>query len=108
MNPSNSFTVANRLPGVQGRTGTLRTPHGDILTPAFIAVGTKATVKAVLPESISDLGAQAVVADAYHLYLPPGADSVRARAPGRWAGGVDAWKCESVGLAPPVECEVET
>ncbi|HSL38457.1 MAG TPA: tRNA-guanine transglycosylase, partial [Arthrobacter sp.] len=57
-----------------GRTGTITTPHGEIQTPAFIAVGTKATVKSVLPESVAELGAQAVLANAYHLYLQPGAD----------------------------------
>jgi queuine tRNA-ribosyltransferase len=57
-----------------GRTGTITTPHGEIRTPAFIAVGTKATVKAVLPESMAGLGAQALLANAYHLYLQPGAD----------------------------------
>ncbi|HXF03419.1 MAG TPA: tRNA guanosine(34) transglycosylase Tgt, partial [Arthrobacter sp.] len=59
--------------GFQGRTGTISTPHGEIQTPAFIAVGTKATVKAVLPESMKELGAQALLANAYHLYLQPGA-----------------------------------
>ncbi len=59
-----------------GRTGILHTPHGDIETPAFIPVGTKATVKAVLPESVKELGAQAVLANAYHLYLQPGSDIV--------------------------------
>jgi len=73
-----AFTVGTRLPSAQGRTGTLLTPHGTINTPAFIAVGTKATVKAVLPESVSDLGAQAVLANAYHLYLQPGPDIVEA------------------------------
>lgn len=57
-----------------GRTGTIATPHGEIQTPAFIAVGTKATVKSVLPESMAELGAQALLANAYHLYLQPGAD----------------------------------
>lgn len=57
-----------------GRTGTISTPHGEIQTPAFIPVGTKATVKAVLPESMKELGAQALLANAYHLYLQPGAD----------------------------------
>lgn len=57
-----------------GRTGTMTTPHGVIQTPAFIAVGTKATVKSVLPESMAELGAQALLANAYHLYLQPGAD----------------------------------
>ncbi len=45
-----------------------------IQTPAFIPVGTKATVKSVLPEAMADLGAQALLANAYHLYLQPGAD----------------------------------
>ena len=58
------------------RTGVISTPHGPIRTPAFVPVGTKATVKAVLPESAADSGAQAVLANAYHLYLQPGADIV--------------------------------
>ena len=58
----------------QGRTGVITTPHGTIKTPAFIAVGTKATVKSVLPESMEELGAQALLSNAYHLYLQPGAD----------------------------------
>lgn len=59
-----------------GRVGTIQTPHGQIQTPAFITVGTKATVKAVTPEQVEDFGAQAVLANAYHLYLQPGADVV--------------------------------
>ncbi|MBU6348072.1 MAG: tRNA guanosine(34) transglycosylase Tgt [Actinomycetales bacterium] len=55
-----------------GRAGIIHTPHGDIQTPAFIPVGTKATVKAVVPEMMRDLGAQALLANAYHLYLQPG------------------------------------
>ncbi len=70
------FSVGSTLPDAPGRTGTITTPHGQIQTPAFIPVGTKATVKAVLPESLSDLGAQAVLANAYHLYLQPGPDIV--------------------------------
>lgn len=71
------FTVGTRLAeqegeAFHGRTGTIRTPHGEIQTPAFIAVGTKATVKAVLPESMRELGAQALLSNAYHLYLQPG------------------------------------
>ncbi len=59
-----------------GRVGVITTPHGEIETPAFIPVGTKATVKSVLPESIKDLDAQAVLSNAYHLYLQPGSDVV--------------------------------
>jgi queuine tRNA-ribosyltransferase len=70
------FTLGTRLPGRLGRTGTIHTPHGEIQTPAFIAVGTNATVKAVLPETMKELGTQAVLANAYHLYLQPGPDIV--------------------------------
>ncbi|MFZ1383465.1 MAG: tRNA guanosine(34) transglycosylase Tgt [Propionicimonas sp.] len=73
------------LPNGLGRSGVIRTPHGDIRTPAFVAVGTKATVKAVLPEAVGALGAQAVLANAYHLFLQPGSDIVDA------AGGLGAF-----------------
>ncbi len=62
--------------GAAARTGRITTPHGLINTPAFIPVGTKATVKSVLPESMKDLGAQALLANAYHLYLQPGPEIV--------------------------------
>ena len=74
--PDPFFTVGARLDNGLGRTGTIHTPHGDIRTPAFIPVGTKATVKAVLPETMAELGAQALLANAYHLYLQPGSDIV--------------------------------
>lgn len=70
------FSVRTRMESRAGRTGVIRTPHGDIRTPAFVAVGTKATVKAVLPEAMTALGAQAVLANAYHLYLQPGSDII--------------------------------
>ncbi len=80
-----SFTPGTFLPGRLGRSGVISTPHGEIQTPAFVAVGTKATVKAVLPESVAALGAQAVLANAYHLFLQPGSDIVDA------AGGLGAF-----------------
>lgn len=70
------FSLGTELAGTQGRTGVIHTPHGDIQTPAFIAVGTKATVKTVLPEAMAEVGAQALLANAYHLYLQPGPDIV--------------------------------
>jgi len=73
-----AFTVGTRLPHAPGRTGVIRTPHGEIRTPAFVVVGTKATVKSLLPESVAQLGAQAVLANAYHLYLQPGSELVDA------------------------------
>ncbi len=59
------------------RAGCLTTPHGDIQTPAFIPVGTKATVKGVRPETLRELGVELVLANTYHLALRPGADTVR-------------------------------
>jgi queuine tRNA-ribosyltransferase len=70
------FDVEAEMGDAAGRVGVIHTPHGDIHTPAFIAVGTQATVKAVLPELMKDAGAQAVLANAYHLYLQPGPDVV--------------------------------
>ena len=85
-----SFDVTHRLEGARGRAGVIHTPHGDIETPAFVVVGTKATVKSVLPETVAELGAQAVLANAYHLYLQPGSDLIdEAGGLGRfmnWAG----------------------
>ncbi len=67
-----SFKVNVRLDKTLARTGVIKTPHGEIKTPAFIVVGTKATVKAMTPEQVKAVRAQAVLANAYHLYLQPG------------------------------------
>ena len=69
-----SFEIKHSVGNSLARVGTISTPHGQIKTPAFIPVGTKATVKSVLPEAMADLGAQALLANAYHLYLQPGSD----------------------------------
>ncbi|WJY67089.1 tRNA guanosine(34) transglycosylase Tgt [Corynebacterium auris] len=84
-----SFEVSTTLadePGRHGRTGVIHTPHGDIATPAFIPVATKATVKTLTPEQVRSTGAQAILSNAYHLYLQPGADIVDE------AGGVAAFE----------------
>lgn len=59
------------------RAGILSTPHGQIRTPAFIPVGTKANVKGILPSELLKLGTQAVLANTYHLYLQPGEELVK-------------------------------
>ncbi len=71
-----SFKIEKKMNGL-GRAGIITTPHGDIKTPAFVTVGTKATVKALTPEMVRDLGAQVVLANTYHLYLEPGDELVR-------------------------------
>jgi len=77
-----SFTITNRLNGCLARAGIIHTPHGDIQTPAFIVGGTKATVKAMTPESVVAVGGQAILANTYHLMLQPGAEIIQS------AGGV--------------------
>lgn len=67
-----SFTINKKVDGTLARAGVISTPHGDIQTPAFIAVGTKATVKALSPEQVKGVGSQAVLSNTYHLYLEPG------------------------------------
>ena len=69
-----SYEITHTSDEMRARAGVISTPHGKIQTPAFIPVGTKATVKSVLPESMKELGAQALLANAYHLYLQPGSD----------------------------------
>jgi queuine tRNA-ribosyltransferase len=58
------------------RAGTLETAHGTLETPVFMPVGTKATVKGMLPSELADLGAQIVLGNTYHLYFRPGAELV--------------------------------
>ncbi|MFK7937950.1 MAG: tRNA guanosine(34) transglycosylase Tgt [Roseovarius sp.] len=60
----------------QARTGVIRTPRGDIRTPAFMPVGTAGTVKAMLPENVRATGADILLGNTYHLMLRPGAERV--------------------------------
>lgn len=75
---SAGFSVVKQIEGARGRAGVITTPHGQIETPAFIPVGTKATVKTLTPEQIASTNAQAILSNAYHLYLQPGEDIVEA------------------------------
>jgi queuine tRNA-ribosyltransferase len=67
-----SFSLLATDPGTAARRGTLATAHGPIQTPLFMPVGTRATVKGVLPDRLAELGAQTVLANTYHLFLRPG------------------------------------
>src|SRR5215469_15671620 len=58
------------------RTGVLRTPRGDIRTPAFMPIGTAGTVKAMMPESVRATGADIILGNTYHLMLRPSAERV--------------------------------
>jgi len=59
------------------RVGILHTPHGDIMTPTFMPVGTQATVKGVLPRDLKEAKSQIILANTYHLYMRPGDELVR-------------------------------
>lgn len=89
-----SFEIVKRKPGTLARAGVLRTPHGDIETPAFVVVGTKGTVKSLKPEDLEAyVGNQVTLANTYHLYLQPGETLVKD------AGGIGAfsgWKTPTI------------
>ena len=67
-----SFTISARDSHSLARVGIISTPHGDIETPAFIPVGTKAAMKALTVDMMHQVGAQAILANAYHLFIQPG------------------------------------
>jgi len=72
-----SFEIIKKDKKNKARAGVIKTPHGEIETPIFVPVGTQATVKAVDPRELHDLGAQVVLANTYHLHLRPGEDIVK-------------------------------
>ena len=59
------------------RLGILHTPHGSIETPIFMPVGTQATVKAMTPEELKEIGSQIILSNTYHLYMRPGHELVK-------------------------------
>jgi queuine tRNA-ribosyltransferase len=71
-----SFEVGKTDP-TGARRGRLSTPHGQIETPAFMPVGTSATIKALTHEALEELGATIILANTYHLYLRPGHELIR-------------------------------
>ena len=76
MNPVSTFFTLDATDGL-GRAGTLRTPHGDVRTPAFLPVATQGSVKALDPDDLRSIGAEIVLANTYHLYLRPGVEIVK-------------------------------
>ena len=71
-----SFEV-KKTDATGARRGRLTTPHGQIETPAFMPVGTAATIKALTHEALEELGASILLANTYHLYLRPGQELIR-------------------------------
>lgn len=72
------FTVNQGDKTSKARQGTLQLAHGNVETPAFMAVATQATVKTFSPDEVADLGGQILVSNAYHLYLRPGTEVIKA------------------------------
>ncbi|MDR3294690.1 MAG: tRNA guanosine(34) transglycosylase Tgt [Clostridiales Family XIII bacterium] len=72
-----TFELIKQDTRTNARRGRLSTPHGFIDTPAFMPVGTAATVKAMRPEQVAEAGADIILSNTYHLYLRPGAEVVR-------------------------------
>ncbi|MBP1925018.1 queuine tRNA-ribosyltransferase [Sedimentibacter acidaminivorans] len=70
------FELIKESSECKARLGKIHTNHGDIETPIFMPVGTKATVKAMTPEELKDIEAQIILGNTYHLYLRPGHDLI--------------------------------
>jgi queuine tRNA-ribosyltransferase len=86
------FTILSRSGQTHARVGRIETPHGAFDTPAFMPVGTRATIKGLTPEQIRSTGSQIILNNAYHLMLRPG-DELIARCGGahrfmRWDGPI--------------------
>lgn len=71
-----SFKLTKKDNITRARNGIVHTPHGDILTPAFSPVATKATVKSLTPDDLKEIKTQVVLANAYHLNLQPGIETI--------------------------------
>ncbi len=77
LNRPSPFTLHTRSTECAARCGEVRTLHGTFQTPIFMPVGTQATVKAVTPENLVELGAEIILANTYHLFLRPGYELIR-------------------------------
>ena len=71
-----AYDIIAEDPTTHARAGVLHTPHGDVPTPIFMPVGTKATVKGLLTDTLFQLGTKILLANTYHLSMRPGAELV--------------------------------
>ncbi|MBI3537029.1 MAG: tRNA-guanine transglycosylase [Chloroflexi bacterium] len=71
-----TFEIQSRDSNSRARTGIIHTAHGDIETPAFMAVATQAAVKGLTAHDLEQIGAQLLIANTYHLALRPGAETI--------------------------------
>lgn len=77
MSKNFSFEVQHIEKHTGARAGVFHTPHGDVLTPVYMPVGTQATVKGVLPRDLKEAGSSIVLSNTYHLYMRPGDENVK-------------------------------
>ena len=73
----NIYTLLHRDAGSAARTGVIRLPHGTVQTPAFMPVGTAATVKGITKDDLHEIGFEIILANTYHLFLRPGMDVIK-------------------------------
>ncbi|MFH1284874.1 MAG: tRNA guanosine(34) transglycosylase Tgt [Candidatus Peregrinibacteria bacterium] len=79
------FKIKHTDKNSKARTGVFKTPHGEIKTPVFMPVGTKATVKTLSPDDLKQLNAEIILANTYHLFLRPGEKVIKS------LGGLHKW-----------------
>ena len=91
-----SFEVTKTCAQTGARLGVLKTPHGDIHTPVYMPVGTAATVKAMTPLELVELGAEIILSNTYHLHLRPGEDLIKE------AGGLHTFMGWDTGPSSPI------
>ena len=72
-----SFEISARSTSSRARRGRVTTPHGSFDTPAFMPVGTRASIKGVVPRLVRETGSQIILANTYHLLLRPGEETVQ-------------------------------
>ena len=93
------FEIQARHPSSPARLGVLRTAHGEVRTPAFVAVATRATVKALSAEDVLGVGVQLLIGNTYHLYLRPGPEAIAALGGlHRFSGWSGPWMTDSGGF----------
>ena len=73
----NIYTLLHQNAGSAARTGVIRLPHGTVQTPAFMPVGTAATVKGITKDDLHEIGFEIILANTYHLFLRPGMDVIK-------------------------------
>ncbi|UTC44023.1 tRNA guanosine(34) transglycosylase Tgt [Treponema sp. OMZ 857] len=73
----NIYTLLHQDAGLAARTGVIRLPHGTVQTPAFMPVGTAATVKGITKDDLHEIGFEIILANTYHLFLRPGMDVIK-------------------------------